>query len=95
MKDWQLDLMIENERNRAWEELNAPDPYDSALKDAAKEMEKAIADLNGAIENLVGASAELDETPNQPKVDSLIEALEEIGCDLRSMKEHWERGERE
>ena len=95
MKDWQLDLMIQNERDEAWEKLNASDPCEDALKEAAKVMGVAIGDLNGAIWNLICATKELNDSPVCDKVISALEELEEIECELKSMKDHWEKGERE
>ena len=95
MNGWQVDLMIENERNRAWEKLNAPDPYEKVLQEAAKELEKAIERLDKSTDSLADASAELSETPMQAKIDMFIETLEDIRCDLKDIREHWERGERE
>lgn len=95
MSDWQIDLMVENDRARAWEELNAPDPYEKVLKTAANDLISALSYLNVVTDRLADASSDLSETPMQAKIDSFIDSLESIGCDLSEIKGHWERGERE
>ena len=102
MRNWQIevmnqdvDSMWEADAAAEWERINAPDPYEEILKAAAKDMIPAINQLGKAIEELLGATAYLYETPMLAKVDSYIESLEDIEIDLKMMKEHWERGERE
>ena len=104
MKNWQIEVMNHDvdsmwgaDAAAEWERINAPDPdpYENILKAAAKDMIPAINQLRKAIEELLGATAYLYETPMLAKVDSYIESLEDIEIDLKMMKERWERGERE
>lgn len=90
-----VDAMWEADAAAEWERLNAPDQYSEILKEAAKEMPKAIKSLDAAIDNLSDVSAIYSETPMQAKVDSFIDSLEDILYGLMRMKERWERGERE
>lgn len=95
MQAWQIDLMVENERNRAWEELNAPDKFDKEMKAAAKDLKEAVSFLDIAIDRLNDVSADLYETPMQAKIDSFLEQIEDLKVDIDMIREHWERGERE
>lgn len=102
MRPWQeaiffqdVDAIWESDAAAEWERLNQPDAYEKQMRDAALDMGNAIEYLDSAILRLCDASADLSETPMQAKVDSFIETLEDIGCDLKAIKEHWERGERE
>lgn len=95
MNGWQVEEMEANARNKQWEDMNAPNEYEVVLKEAAKELEKAIKMLDESEYRLIDASAELSETPMQFKVDSIIDEINVIQADLRRMKECWGRGERE
>ena len=90
-----VDAMWEADAAAEWERLNEPDQYEKVLKDAATDLEKAVAELRVVLDRLEDASAVLSETPMQAKIDSFIETLEDIKYDLCGIKNHWERGERE
>lgn len=94
--DWQLDLMWEGESARIWEEQNAPDPYETQMKNAAIDMKCACGDtgISKAIYYLMDAQEELKGTPMEDKVGSLIEVLEDIECDIRSLAEKYGKGKR-
>lgn len=95
MTGWQVQAMKEADDARIWEELNAPDPYEKVLKDAATDLEKAVASIRVVLDRLEDASSVLSETPMQAKIDSYIDSLDEIKYDLWAIQSHWERGERE
>ena len=95
LSGWQIQAMWEADAAAEWERINEPDQYETVLKKAAQEVKKAISAIDNCADHLADASAELSETPMQAKVDSFIESLENIWCDLRMLNEHWERGERE
>lgn len=102
MNAWQIEVMNHDAEQMAqavaaeeWERLNAADPIAELLKATAKDMEEPIEALGKAIEELLKASAYLYDTPVIAKVDSYVDSLENIKIDLKMMKEHWERGERE
>lgn len=95
MTDWQLDLMKEQSDARAWDEQNAPDPCENALKNAAVGIREAEGHLSTAVEMVNDAAAFLNDTPMQAKVLSLMDQIEEIGCDLRAMYQKYEKGVRE
>lgn len=95
MTTWQTEIMEENARNQMWEGLNAPDQYEAVLVSASKELEKALASLDTALDRMYDASAELSETPMQDKTESFIDELLSIKAELDTIRGHWERGERE
>lgn len=95
MKAWQIDAMWEAEAAAEWERLNAPDPYEQEMKDAAIDMKLSGEGTDQAIKYLMDAQGELEGTPMADKVGSLIEALEELECDIRSLAEKYGKGERE
>ena len=95
MTGWEVQALKEAEDARIWEELNAPDPYEKILKEAAKDLEKARAAFTEAIDRLADASSVVSETPMQKKVDSLYEAAEDLKCEIWSLRMKYERGERE
>lgn len=95
MNAWQLDLMKDQQDGKEWEKLNAPDPCENALKNAAVGIREAEGHLNTAVEMVNDAAAFLNDTPMQAKVLSLMDQIEEIGCDLRAMYGKYERGVRE
>ena len=91
--DQVIDLMEENEREKVWAELNAPDPYADALKEAAKDLAGVVSTLNVVIDHLCDASSVLSGTPVQKKVDSFVETVEDIKYDIWGMKMRWEEGQ--
>ena len=95
MTDWQLDLMKEQSDARAWDEENAPDPCENALKNASVGIREAEGFLSVAVDRVNDAAAFLNDTPMQAKVLSLMDQIEEIGCDLRAMYQKYEKGVRE
>ena len=95
MTGWEVQALKEAEDARIWEELNAPDPYEKQMRDAALEMKQAIDQIDKAENFLVDAIAALDETPMEDKVNSLLEALEDLNCDINMLQEKYGKGERE
>ena len=95
MTGWEVQALKEAEDARIWEELNAPDPYEKVLKDAATDLSEAHTAFEALLDRLADASAVLSETPMQAKIDSFIDSLEDIKYDLWAIQMHWERGERE
>lgn len=95
MTGWEVQALKEAEDARIWEELNAPDPYEKVLKNAATDLDKAVTEIRIVVDRLSDASSVLCETPMQAKIDSFIDSIEDIKYDLWSIKLRWERGERE
>ena len=95
MNGWQLDAMIERESAAAWERLNAPDPAEKQMRNAALKMKAADEFLSVVTDRLVDAMDCLKDTPMQDKVGSFILQLEDLQCDLNSLRKKYGRGERE
>ena len=92
---WQMEAMQERAAEEEWERLNAPDPLEDKLQQAAEDL-KGVLDNIWEAQNSIGlAQAELTGTPMECKLESLIDELEAVSGTLRELKEHWERGERE
>lgn len=95
MTGWQVQAMKEAEDARIWEELNAPDPYEEQMKKAAVEMKVSAELLDRATNYLMGAVSELEETPMQDVLASLLDEIEERRILIKRMAENYERGVRE
>ena len=95
MNNWQLDLMRDQADSKAWDELNAPDPCAEALKNASVGIREAEGSLGVAVDKMNDAAVFLNDTPMQAKILSLMDQIEEIGCDLRVMYGKYEKGVRE
>lgn len=92
--DWQLNLMIENERERLWERYNAPDPSDDQMRKAAVHINSAVEFLSITNDRLVDAMDCLKDTTLSDKVRSFLDQLEDIQCDLFEMGKKYGRGDR-
>ena len=95
MTGWEVQALKEAEDARIWEELNAPDPYEKQMRDAAIEMRQAYDQINKAEDFLMEAVAAVSETPMEDKVYSLLEALEDLNCDIKMLQEKYRTGGRE
>jgi hypothetical protein len=95
MQGWQIDLMIAQEAEAAWNRLNAPDPEAGRMKKAAVDMKAADEFLSIVTDRLAEAMGVLDGTPMSDKVVSFLTQIEDIQCDLFSLTEKYGRGERE
>ena len=78
MTGWEVQALKEAEDARIWEELNAPDPYEKQMRDAALEMRLAIEQISKAEDYLMDAVADVSETPMEAKVASLLDSLEDL-----------------
>ena len=95
MNGWQVQAMWEDDAAAEWERINAPDPAERQMKEAATDIEKALKSFDSGLDALVDAMISLSGTPMKYKVESYIEGIENLVSELRILKEHYERGERE
>lgn len=95
MNGWQVQAIWEADAAAAWEALNAPDPAERQMKEAAVEIEKGLKKINDGLDALADAMISLADTPMQYKVESCMEGIESLVSELGILKEHYERGERE
>ena len=86
---WMADAM------QQWEDINAPDPYEKQLIEAAHSLEVVLIYLSKVQENLDDAWAEFDEDcPMSDRLLSFYDDIDGIKAAIRDMKENWERGHR-
>ena len=85
--DWQLDQMIELDRDLAWQEQNKEVKAEITLRDALPDLEIAIDTLRGAIHSLNGAYMLLQETPTGDKIVSVMDGLEDTLCDIKTLRD--------
>lgn len=90
--DTNIDLMIEQAIDAEWERLNRPDG--ETLRQAAKCLNRAIEGLDRAADDVNEASETLVDTPAGDRVASILHDMEDLLCDLKSMANAYERGEK-
>ena len=95
MTGWEVQEMWEAEAAAEWERINAPDPAEREMEQAAVEMKKG-ADLIDKAENaLLDAVSRLDGYPMADRVESLLNDLMDLRIDIKSLADKYERGLRE
>lgn len=95
MTGWEVQALKEAEDARIWEELNAPDPFEKQMRDAALELSLAIEPIEKAESYLMDAVADVSDTPMEEKVAALLEAMEDLECEIKFLQEKYRKGERE
>ena len=95
MTGWEVQALKEAEDARIWEELNAPDPYEKQMRDAALEMRLAIEQIRKAEDYLADAIASVSETPMEYRVAPLLDSLEDLEYSIKVLQEKYGKGERE
>ena len=95
LSGWQVQAMKEAEDARIWEELNAPDPAEKQMLEAAVSMKQAEELISKAEDYLVDAECILSEFPMSDKVASLENDLEELRYSIKSLREKYEGGWRD
>jgi hypothetical protein len=95
MTQWQTEIMEENARNTAWEDLNAPDPCEKELKEAARELRLSMEALNSAENYLYDAVSELAETPMADMVQSVVEEMMGLHRVIKQLADLYGKGCRE
>lgn len=93
---WQnVDFMWSAETADKWKELNAPDPAEKKMKEAAVSMKKAEKLISKAEDYLVNAVYFLSEFPMSDNVSSLEKDLENLRHSIKVLREKYERGKRD
>ena len=95
MNAWQLDVVRDQMDTEAWNKLNAPDPYEKNLKEAAVDLRSAEIMLDSCMNYIASALTSLNETPMEAKVGSYYDQIENIWWGLKQMSEKYGKGERE
>lgn len=78
-----------------WEEITAPDQYAVQMMNASKGVGLAAKSLMDAVEYLGKAAKILQDTPMEDRILSLANTVEDIGYDLRAMRDRFREGVRE
>ena len=94
MNNWQLDVLREQMDTKAWDELNAPDPCEKQMKASARSLIEASQFISMAESRLADGMAEVFDTPMELKIGSLLDALQDLRCDIFLLAEKYRRGER-
>lgn len=95
LKASEIDFLVESECSRAWEELNAPDPFENQMRSASKDVLETAGFLSIAEDRITEAFYKLEGSPIQETVGAYIEKLSDMRCELKSLAEKYERGIRE
>lgn len=82
--DWQLDLMIQNQNERAWEKLNAIPEINQ--EQVLKMLSTAIRDVEDASESVFSVSEEADGTFIGSSLYELYNKLDTIWYELRQIE---------
>ena len=95
MNNWQVQAMWEANAAAEWERINAPDPAEREMKDAAESLQAALDNIDSGLDWIADAVSKLDELPMADKVQSFLDDFENLANGLKTLKDHYERGERE
>lgn len=95
MNNWQVQAMWEADAAAEWERINAPDPAEREMKDAAESLQAALDNIDSGLDWIADAVSKLDELPMADKVQSFLDDFEKLANALEVLKDHYERGERE
>ena len=90
--DTTLDMMIEQAPDQLWEQQTMPTDGET-LKLAARDLKFAIEDLDQAADSVYTGMEELKDCVEYDRVKSILDDMERILKDLKSMQEAWEKGE--
>ena len=98
MTGWQVQVMEdrwEAQTEARWEALNAPDPAEDQMQEAAESIKTALSNIYNGLDWIADAIAKLDETPMADKLQSFLDDFESLANNLENLKNLYERGERE
>jgi len=95
MNGWQVQAMWEADAAAEWERINAPDPAEREMKDAAESLQAALDNIDSGLDWIADAVSKLDELPMADKVQSFLDDFEKLANALKVLKDHYERGGRE
>ena len=94
MTDAQLDRSFEDACARQWEEENEI-PYEHELWDASVDLRLADAELDKVSGYILDAINDLRNTPMQERLESLLNALEDVQTDMKMLADKYARGRTE
>lgn len=88
--DWQLDLLVESDAGKKWEEMNSPADGES-LRLAARSIKWAVEDLDKACDSVNEAAETIVDTPEGDKVLSFLDEMEKTLKDLKALADEFQR----
>ena len=91
MTDARLDGMVEDAAAQQWEEENTI-PYEHELWDASVDLRLADKELDKVSEYVMDAIDILRNTPMQERLESALNALEDVQTDLKMLAMKYARG---
>lgn len=95
MNNWQIDILKDQNDTAAWNELNAPDPAENAMKAAAKKLDESAEHLFTGGILIMSAARAVEGLPMEDRILSFIESIDNIRMDLKALAEKYKRGERD
>ena len=87
-----VDAMWEADAAAEWERLNAPDPDDGKLTDAAYYMGYGKDKIEEALDELATAAKRAEGTVAYDRIVSLIDALDDLSSEIHILKIKLEEG---
>ena len=90
-----VDAMWEADAAAEWERLNAPDPMENEMKEAAEQIKFGLDSVDAVLDFFAEAVAALSDSPMADRVQSFLNDFESLANKLDELKNHFERGERE
>lgn len=94
MNDSRLSLAVEAAAAAEWERITAPDPAADKMESAAISISEGCQFLNIGTDRLVEAVHELEGTPMQDVVASILNQVEDLRIELRILAEKYAKGVR-
>ena len=92
--DTTVDMMFDHAVADEWERNNIPAIDADILRKAAGSLSIAVVQMDTAAENVKRAMDVLADTVAEDRVGAMLNDMENLLCDLRAMKNKYERGER-
>lgn len=87
-----VDAMWEADAAAEWERLNADDPNEEKLKNAAYELGNAREYMMDALDSIYEAAKEADGTDAYDKIMSLLNDLDDLKGEVYALKEELKGG---
>lgn len=95
MTGWQVQEMWERDAAAEWERITAPDPCEKQMENAAVGMKDSAKLIDTAENRLINAIRYLRNTPMEDRVNSILNGIMDLRCELEILASKYERGERE
>lgn len=87
-----VDLMIEREVAKLWEEQTAPAVDGETLRRAAQFMRCAVCEMDKAADFVYAAAQKLEDTPQGDRVTSVLFDMENMMTNLKQLQKAFEKG---